>query len=335
MRIDLHAHLAGLGDVFSPEGLYVSARMRRTATYWALRLQLAGLERDAAKANTRFAEALIAHAEGAPSLDYVCAFAMDGAYTESGEFDPARSHLYVPNRYAFEVARRSKKLLPVISVNPMREDAIAELHRWAPEAVALKWLAPLQRFDASQSRHERFLDALAETGLPVIAHTGCEHTFPEMAQELGNPGLYEPLLKRGIPVIFSHCGTGSFLFPAHDYSAEFEALLLRYPNAYGDTSAFASLVRRGQVRRFSRAEKLIDRIFHGSDWPIPTTATVFLPELGFNRVARIERTRNPLERDVLTKREMGLPESVFTGAWAVLGPRVRAWEAMRDREALQ
>ena len=92
------------------------------------------------------------------------------------------------------------------------------------------------------------------------------------------------------------------------------------------------MVRRKQVRRFQRAEKLVDRIFHGSDWPIPTTATVFLPELGFNRVLKLERTRNPLERDVLTKREMGLPESVFTGAWAVLGPRVRAWEARRDAE---
>ena len=70
-----------------------------------------------------------------------------------------------------------------------------------------------------------------------------------MEQRLGDPTLYEPVVRRGIPVIFSHCGTGSFVFPGHDYSREFMEMLERHDNVYGDTSAFCSLVRRNQIRR--------------------------------------------------------------------------------------
>ncbi|MEB3223688.1 MAG: amidohydrolase family protein [Candidatus Sericytochromatia bacterium] len=327
-RIDVHVHLAGL-DGGAP-GCHVSPRMRRSLAFKALERVIGIDTRDGLGATETFAQRLAAFAESATELDYVTAFALDGVYTGGGELDLAQSHLFVPNAWTFQVCRRSPKLLPVISVNPQRADAVAELQRWGPDAVALKWLGPLQKFDPSASAHARFLDALRELDLPVIAHSGCEHTFPGMAQELGNPLLYEGLLQRGIPVVFSHCGTGSWLFPGHDYSVEFVRLLERYPNAYGDTSAFASLVRRSQIRRFA-ASRHIDRILHGSDWPIPSTSLVFLPELGFNRVRGLEGERHPLDRDARTKRAMGLPDVVFEGAWHLLGPRIRHWEALRAR----
>jgi predicted TIM-barrel fold metal-dependent hydrolase len=162
----------------------------------------------------------------------------------------------------------------------------------------------------------------------VIAHSGCEHTFPGMAQHLGDPLRYERLIKKGIPLIFSHCGTGSFMAPGHDYSREFVSLLERYPNVYGDTSAFCSLVRWKQVRRFA-ADRYLGRIWHGSDWPIPSSALYFLADLGFNRVRGLEANRHPLDRDVATKRAMGVPDPVFTGAYDLLAPRIAAWEARR------
>jgi predicted TIM-barrel fold metal-dependent hydrolase len=337
-RIDLHVHMAGIGveptsasrDAEAIDhGCFVSRRMTRTVTYHALRHLLNATHPDPILATRAFADRLVELLETSQELDYAAIFAMDGVYDGAGELLPAESHLYVPNSYVFEVCRRSPKLLPVISVNPQRKDAVAELEKWGPTAVALKWLGPLQKFDPDQAAFERFYDALKALNLPVIAHSGCEHTFPGMEQRFGNPALYERLIKKGVPVIFSHCGTGSFLYPQHDYSNEFIALMERYDNVYGDTSAFCSLVRRHQVKRFS-TDKYVDRIFHGSDWPIPSSSIYFLAELGFNTVMGLEKNRHPLDRDVATKRAMGVPDAMFTGAYGLLAPRIDRWEAARQ-----
>ncbi|MNL17470.1 Amidohydrolase [compost metagenome] len=146
-----------------------------------------------------------------------------------------------------------------------------------------------------------------------------------MEQRLGNPALYEPLLQRGIPVVFSHCGTGSFIHPGYDYSHEFLRLLERYDHAYGDTSAFCSLVRYKQIRRF-RMERYEGRLLHGSDFPIPSSAVYFLRDLGFSGVARLQGVRSMLDRDVLTKRAMGMPEATFTAAGDLLATGIKRYQ---------
>jgi predicted TIM-barrel fold metal-dependent hydrolase len=338
MRIDLHVHLAGLGAEPTADqtagacdslGCFVSKRMTRSITYHALRQALGVATLDPLAATASFADRLVNLLETSDELDYACIFAMDGVYDASGALMPGESHLYVPNSYVMEVCRRSPKLLPVISINPQRKDALKELEKWGPTAVAMKWLGPLQKFDPDTAAYEPFYDAMKELGLPLIAHSGCEHTFPNMAQRLGNPLLYERLLKRGIPVIFSHCGTGSFLAPGHDYSKEFLQMMDKHDQVYGDTSAFCSLVRYKQVKRFSE-DRIVPRIWHGSDWPIPSSAVYFLADLGFNRVRGLETNRHPLDRDVATKRAMGMPDSVFHGAHTLLAPRIARWEATRQ-----
>lgn len=325
-RIDLHVHLAGVqGD---GSGCFVSERMRRTMTFRLLMRLMGANLREPADANRAYVQRLAELLASSEELDYACLFAMDGVYDAHGELVPHDSHLYVPNAYVFEACRRSPHLLPVISVNPQRKDAIAELERWGDLAVAMKWLAPLQKFDPSEARYEPFYRKLGELGLPLIAHTGCEHTFPGMAQRLGNPTLYERVVRQGVPVIFSHCGTGSFLHPAHDYSAEFVRMLERHENVFGDTSAFCSLVRYKQVRRFA-ADRYAGRILHGSDFPIPTSALYFLPALGFGTVLGLESTRHPLDRDAKTKRAMGMPDTVFEGAYRLFEDRIKRWEAKR------
>jgi len=325
-RIDLHVHLAGIqGD---GSGCFVSNRMRRTMTFRVLMRLMGADTRLPAQANEAYVQRLADLLATSSELDYACLFAMDGVYDAQGDLVPHDSHLYVPNSYVFEASRRSPHLLPVISVNPQRKDALTELERWGDLAVAMKWLAPLQKFDPSEARYEPFYQKLSELGLPVIAHTGCEHTFPGMEQRLGNPALYERLIRRGVPVIFSHCGTGSFLYPSHDYSETFVAMLERYDNVFGDTSAFCSLVRYKQVRRFA-ADRYAGRILHGSDFPIPTSALYFLPALGFGKVLTLEQSRHPMDRDVKTKRAMGMPDSVFEGAYGLLEKRITRWEAHR------
>lgn len=328
-RIDIHTHLAGIGT--GDSGCRVSPRMRGSLTFHAMMLAT-GMRSRAARGreDAAFGEFVAATVDAARQLDYACLFAMDGAYGPGGDLRTRDSHLVVPNAHLFEVCRKSPKLLPVISVNPDRPDAVAELERWGPMAVAVKWLAPLQKFELSSLRHARVIDLLAELGLPVIVHSGCEHTFPDMDQRLGNPALYEPLLRRGIPVVFSHCGTGSFMHPGYDYSYEFGRMLELYDHAFGDTSAFCSLVRYQQVKRFS-VERYIGRLVHGSDFPIPSSAVYFLRELGFNAMARLQGVGNVLDRDVLTKRAMGMPEQTFTTGGTLLAPTIRRYERWAGR----
>lgn len=302
--------------------------MRRSVNYRGLLLLNRIRPGDPVAATRAYADRLQRFVETSEEVDYACVFAMDGVYDAGGEFVPGESHLYVPNSYVFEVCARSPKLLPVISINPQRRDAMAALTQWGPLAVAMKWLGPLQKFDPTNRAHDRFYDQLRELDLPLIVHSGCEHTFPGMAQAYGNPLLYEGLLKRGLRVIFSHCGTGSVLFPKHDYSREFVQMIERYDHAYGDTSAFASLVRRKELRRFA-ADRYVGRIVHGSDFPVPTNAYPFLRELGFSGTLALDTIRHPFDRDVRIKRRMGMPDACFDTAYTVLESRIRAWEAAR------
>jgi predicted TIM-barrel fold metal-dependent hydrolase len=324
--VDVHVHLAGLtGD---PSGCHISRRMQRSVNYRGLLLLNRINPSDPTMATRRYADRMQDLVESATEIDYACVFAMDGVYDAGGEFRPDESHLYVPNAYVFEVCARSPKLLPVISINPQRKDAMAELARWGPWAVAMKWLGPMQKFDPTDPAHDRFYDQIRELGLPLIIHSGCEHTFPGMDQQYGNPALYKGIVKRGIPVIFSHCGTGSFLFPKHDYSQAFIAMVERHDNVYGDTSGFASLVRSKELRRFA-AERYVGRILHGSDFPVPTNAYPFLRQLGFAGTLALDAIRHPFDRDVRVKRRMGLPDSCFDTAYTILEKRITAWEAAR------
>lgn len=327
--IDLHVHLAGMGTGGS--GCALSPRMAKSPVTWFM-LRRAGIGRALRPhADASFAEHLVSLAEQSQDLDYACLFAMDGVYDAQGELDLARSHLLVPNAHLFEVCTRSRRLLPVISINPARRDALAELERWGPLAVALKWLAPLQRFDASEARFRPFLAKVKELELPLIVHTGCEHTFPGMVHRLGDPALYEPALAMGIAVVFSHCGSGSLILPGYDYTRTFLDLLERYDHAFGDTAAFGTLVRAGAMRRARRfAGQHADRILHGSDYPVPSNALYFLPELGFGRVADLEGVSHPLDRDLRLKRAMGFPEASFSAAHRLLAKRIARWEAYRD-----
>lgn len=316
-RVDIHVHLAGLGE--GGTGCLISPSMRRSIQFLAMR-QLARM--GGIRTDQDFADKVVAHAEGSKSLDYACIFGIDGVYDAHGEFRPDVSHLYVPNSWVVEVASRSRKLLPVVSINPQRKDALAELERWGPQAVALKWLPPAQRFNPADPRYEEFRQLLRRLELPVICHSGTEHTVPHVVQDLGDPTLCEPLLDLGIPVVFAHCGTCTLFQPGVDHVPAFGRLLEKYDHAFGDTAGFCSIVRHRNVLRFS-ADRYAGRILHGSDFPVPTSAIYYWRKLGVAGVRRLESIRNPLDRDAEIKRAAGMPESVFTRAYELLESRIR------------
>jgi uncharacterized protein len=102
----------------------------------------------------------------------------------------------------------------------------------------------------------------------------------------------------------------------------FAAMAEKYPNLYGDNSAFNIPTRRLTSGHLDRCitGSLAGRILHGSDAPVPVLAHgAYLRGHVSRRAFKLSRKEvNPLERDYLLKRAMGFPDESFTRAADVL-----------------
>jgi predicted TIM-barrel fold metal-dependent hydrolase len=318
--IDIHVHLAGLGTQGS--GCHVSRRMRRTLVFAILKRAL-DLDPDDPAADSLYVDRIARLVDEAPHVDQAVLFAMDGVYDPKGAFDEARSHL-------FDVCRRHPNLLPGASVNPSRADAIEELERCdVAGAVLVKWLAPLQLFDPALPAFERFYRELARRRMPLLAHTGCEHTFPDMRQEYGDPRRYRRALELGVTIVFAHCGVACAFHRRHHATSTVLEMMDEFPNLYADNSALTSFLKFHHLRKIPW-ERYPGRFVHGSDYPIPPMALPYARTLGLARAARLQVGKNPLEVDWQIKTAIGVPDAVFEGAALVLAERIAVWRSKRD-----
>jgi hypothetical protein len=65
------------------------------------------------------------------------------------------------------------------------------------------------------------------------------------------------------------------------------------------------------VGRITTDPLSVSRLVHGSDWPVPQSPWWFAGRLGLGAILRLRRIGNPLQRDLETKRALGLPAAVF------------------------
>jgi predicted TIM-barrel fold metal-dependent hydrolase len=327
----MHTHLAGIGQ--GGTGCFVAPHKFNSLMYrlmrWMLNLSRADREGrfDAAYLERLDWDVNTARANGA--LSAIVVFAHERVYTDAGEPAATGQELYVPNDYAFACAEREAmrgRYLPAMAVHPYRRDAVDETARWIERgAVAMKWLPNSQNVDPSDKRCAPVFELLAAKKVPLIVHTGGEHTVNVIRPEFGNPEVMRPALDRGVNIIMAHSGTRSGIFDG-DWLAQFCGLARKYPNCWGDTSAFCTLGRMRWIPRFLREEGVIEKLMHGSDYPVPPSAWFALGQLGWTKVRELNRLPSFLERDARIKRAMGVPDSVFTNAAKVLTPgSVQRW----------
>jgi hypothetical protein len=320
MRIDLHVHVVGNGS--SGTGCWYRPRgWTRLAQPWMLRnfgLPASSLKGDL---DTLYAERLLGFVRGS-SLDAVVLLAQDVPHDPSGGRLDGIGSFHVPNDYVLRLAKAHPEFLPGVSIHPARPDALLELEHCLGEgAVLMKCLPNCQRIDWSDRRYTRFLERMAEARLPLLAHTGGEHTLPVLDKRLADPRVLIRPLEIGVTCIAAHCGTASGLFDT-DYFGVFVDMLRRHKNLYGDNSAFNT--PNGRLRG-NHLESCLDprmagRILHGSDVPVPVLGhEAYLRGL-VSRRAFLESRRvdNPIERDVRLKQAMGFPEVSFTRAAELL-----------------
>lgn len=313
LRLDTHVHfvgpgIGGNGCWYPRQGRY---RWLAPLIAWNLGFTLRCILR--ADFEQRYARRLLRWVRTS-SLDGIVVLAMDRARHDDGTPIHEADSFYVDNSVVLELARAHAEFLPGISIHPARRDACDELARGlAGGAALLKLIPSCQNIDLASPRYARFWDRVGEARLPVLVHTGSEAALQEFHPEWGHPRFLVPLLERGVTVIAAHCGG--------EFQSEFVALLARYPNLYGDTSAFNMPFSQRRLAPLLRAG-VVERLINGSDTPVPISPywAALKRELPLHRARRLAAIRNPFERDVQLKSALGFPSTHFIRANDVLRP---------------
>ena len=309
----MHVHMVGNGVGGSGGWLRLKGWHRALASFMLRQLGMppSALAGDLEKT---YAEHLLELVR-ASSLDAVVLLAHERVHDPDGTPRNDLGSMFVPNDDVLDLAQRHPEFLAGVSIHPARRDALDELDRCvARGAVLMKCLPNCQNIDPFDQRYLPFWRKMADAGLPLLAHTGGEHTVPIVNKKFADPKLLRTPLECGVMVIAAHCGTSSGAFD-RDYFDDWAAMLHEFSNFYGDISAMVSLNRCRHLKDCRRPE-IEPRILHGSDFPVPVLGHRLrlngsLDHESFHRIQRID---NPLERDFQFKRALGFSDEVFTRA---------------------
>ena len=317
VRIDIHVHMVGNGGGGSGGWLRLKGWHRLLAGFMVRQLGIppTALEGDLEKI---YGEQLLKLIRGS-SLDAVVLLAHERVHGPDGTPRDDLGSMFVPNDVVLDLAERHPEFLAGVSIHPARRDALDELERCiAHGAVLMKCLPNCQNIDMSDRRYVPFWQKMAEARLPLLAHTGGEHTVPVVNKRFADPRLLRTPLECGVTVIAAHCGTSSGVFD-RDYFDDWVAMLRDFANLYGDISALVSLNRCRHLLDCRRSE-IEPRILHGSDFPVPVLGhRLWLNQsLDGGAFHRIQKIDNPLERDFQFKGALGFSDQVFTRAAELL-----------------
>jgi uncharacterized protein len=328
---DSHCHLAGNGD--SGSGIYLNPAMEGVLDplQHAQRLFFmnAGCVHDAPGLVDRsYVERMHNLVDGLRPGVKLLLFAFDASVTEAGEVSWEQTSLYIPNRYAAEVAQRHAQYFEwAASVHPYRRDCVERLEAAVEQgARALKWLPAAMGIDPASKLCDPFYAALARLDLPLITHAGLERALRGTdAQALGNPLRLRRALGHGVRVVVAHCAsmgrdldTDRGANGAAMDSFELFARLMDEPRyvgrLYGDISAMTQSARAGAaLSHVIQREDWHARLLNGSDYPLPGVFPIYsvdyLAELGYIEKSAAPlfkglREHNPLLFDFVLKRSL-------------------------------
>jgi predicted TIM-barrel fold metal-dependent hydrolase len=228
--------------------------------------------------------------------------------------------MVIPLTWVFEVCRRHPELLPGPSVNPHRRDALERLEECIEGgATLIKWLPATQDIDPADRSIAPFYRRLAETGIPVLVHSGgSEQTFAQVSPDLKDLRRIEFPLQEGVRVIVAHTAAPVTYARDEDQVPLLRRMMDRFPHLWVDNSGISNFSRFPHLPRFACDPQLNERTLHGSDFPVPSNSFYYARQLGSRGVMALERIRNRMQRDIELKRALGYPDEVLTRAASVL-----------------
>ncbi len=309
--IDMHVHVVGNGS--GGTGCWIRSSFWR-GPMQSFMCRHIGLSEKALKGDLDrlFVEKLLEWVRDS-SLDAAVILAHEQVYHEDGPLMKGKGTTYVPNDFVLDLADRHEEFLPAVSIHPARKDALEELGRCLERgAVMMKCLPNCQNIDCNDRRYTKFWERMAEAGLPLLAHTGGEHTVKVVRAEFVNPETMTLPLECGVNLIAAHAATKSGLFDPQ-YFPRLVRLMERFENLYFDNSAFNTPFR-ASVLKTCLQPGVVERAVHGSDYPVPIFGhwAWLRGSVDWKTFRELERNPNVLERDYQLKRAMGFPAESFT-----------------------
>jgi predicted TIM-barrel fold metal-dependent hydrolase len=317
--LDVHVHILGTGTGSS--GCWMNEQMRQSlqvkAGLWTLRLRI-----DQPDLDQRYVEYLRTRMQRAGFLKQAVILAMDYTHSPQGARLPDRTPFYTPNDYVAKLCRDHAEFLFGASIHPYRPDALKELARVAEQgAVLVKWIPNVQAIDLGDARCRAFYRALAAHKIALLSHVGDEQAMFVAGQEYGDPRRLVAPLEEGVTVIAAHAAS----LGEREGRTNFEHLcdlIPKWPNLYTDTSALTLVTRWRMLRRVVEHSGVVERLVHGSDFPIPPAASLYLASMRPGAWWNAWKRENPLLRDFLVKQELGMPAAAYTRGFEVLAPRL-------------
>ena len=159
-----------------------------------------------------------------------------------------------------------EKLIPFVGVDPQRSELalrLVEKYVKKHDARGVKVYPPTGWFP-NEERVRPFWKLLDEFSLMVVTHSGA--VWGPLDENFSRPSYYTEVLERhhDLKLVIAHMG-GKF-------RDEMYPLLARFENAYTDCSALQGWLPSNPEMVLSRlkdvSEKIPDRTFFGTDWPL-------------------------------------------------------------------
>jgi Amidohydrolase len=331
--VDYHTHILAVGT--SANDAFINAKMRNGFNLERLKFQIyssASGIKNIDNADQEYVTWLIRLARGNNRHGKYRILAFDKHYNANGTVDLKKTNMYIPNRYAVELAQRySDIFLPVVSVHPYRTDAIQELDKWGKAGVKyVKWLPNAMGMDPANPVIEPFYRKMKEYNMILLSHAGEEQAVEaDEDQRLGNPLLLRKPIEYGVRVIIAHAASLGECDDLDSRDAKkvncFDLFLRLMDESkyvgllFGEISAMLQFNRMPiPFTTILKRQDLHPRLVNGSDYPLPAiNSLIWTRSLARNGFITAEERQslneiydyNPLLFDFVLKRTMRHPET--------------------------
>ena len=320
--LDAHVHTAGLG--YGDSGIFISDDLRdnfRLPFYLsAFGVSMEELEEFG---DRLVLERISAQIEQSEYVGKAVILALDGVVNSQGELDRETTEVYVPNDFLIRELGAFDNLLFGASINPYRKDSLERLDKvYQHGAVFIKWLPNIMLIDPADPVIVPFYQRMKTLGLPLLTHTGAEHSFTVSDDNLGDPERLRLPLELGLTVIAAHVATTGES-EGEPHFLRIQPMFEEFPNLYADISSLTQINKRGYLKRILENGKHLDRMIYGTDWPLQSFPLVspyyHLDVIGLDGAKLVSSFENEWDRDVVLKKKMGVPEQIFRASELLVG----------------
>lgn len=318
---DMHVHIAGLG--YGDSGCFVgnslASSFKKPVYLKAFNVSEEELKAFGDQILVKKVSNMVSESR---FVESAVILAMDGYFEKTGAMNQDKTQIFVPNKYVLEETKKYSNLLYGASINPYRKDAIELLHEAKKDgAVLVKWIPSIMNIDPSDPILIPFYKTLTSLDLPLLTHAGQERSFAHADDTLGDPKRLELPLSLGVRIIAAHIATTGQI-EEQEMIDRLLPLFSKYPNLFADFSSLTQINKLSYLDQGLLNINLHDRILYGSDWPLqffPLVSPWYFPtRLSIRNMHYINSQNNSLDRDVLLKFALGVPERSFGNTKRIL-----------------